>query len=490
MMGSSGGRALRGLVLAFYTILFLFTFHEADEDVWGRMAVGRLVLDSVEFPYEDVFAYVPTKSPWVDHEWLSGVVFYTVHEKFGAAGLVWVRALAGLGAVLLVVKLGGPGVGTSAAACVMSVATAVLVLQGFNGVVRAQVFSFLLFASFWWLLERPGKLVWLLVPASALWANLHGGVVVGVFLIAVYAACSSGRRRSLVVVGALATAATLANPYGIHYWTYLAGALSMSRPEIVEWGSVTLTPLLADLHVKLAMLVVVLVVALAPRSVRPPRAIVLGATLVASWMHLRFTPFLGLAMVVALPRAVESLFEKGQAAFPKRWVPSLAPLAATVLLVALFLTGAAVAWRHRDLGLRMTVPPDRYPVAAVRVLERSKISGRLAVYFNWGEYALYHLHPRIRVSIDGRYETVYPDDVVRANWDFTRDLPGAETLLDRYPADFALYPTNSGAARRLDDSAAWERVHWDDASVLYSNSETIDGKSLKTSLVLIENTVR
>lgn len=56
MVGSSGSRVFLAFVLAFYTALFLFTFHEADEDVWGRMAVGRLVhrgLASAEFPYED-----------------------------------------------------------------------------------------------------------------------------------------------------------------------------------------------------------------------------------------------------------------------------------------------------------------------------------------------------------------------------------------------------------------------------------------------------
>ena len=258
MVRSSGSRVFLALVLAFYTALFLFTFHEADLDVWGRMAVGRLVvsglqgLASAEFPYEDVFAHVPTKSPWVDHEWLAGVVFYEVHQRFGGAGLVWLRAMLGVGTVWLVYALGCRGASASVAA--MSVATAVLVLQGFNGVVRAQAFSFLLFALFWWLLEKGDKRVWLLVPASALWANLHGGIATGLGLVAVYAVCSRARRQSLVTVGALATVATLANPYGIHYWRYLIGALSMARPQIVEWRPVALTPLLENLHLKLAAL--------------------------------------------------------------------------------------------------------------------------------------------------------------------------------------------------------------------------------------------
>jgi hypothetical protein len=116
----------------------------------------------------------------------------------------------------------------------------------------------------------------------------------------------------------------------------------------------------------------------------------------------------------------------------------------------------------------MRVPADRYPVAAVERMKNER--GNLAVFFNWGEYALYHLyHPDrgVLVSIDGRYETVYPKDVVRANWDFTRGVTGSERFLDTYPADFALYPRNTGGARWLGGATDWELWHQDEFSVLY-----------------------
>jgi len=464
------------LVLCFYAALFLFTFHEADEDVWGRMAVGRLVLASEEFPYRDVFAYVPTNPLVVDHEWLSGVVFYEVHRHLGGAGLVWLRAVLGVGAVALTFSAARLAGGAPPAIAALSLATAVLVLQGFNGVVRAQAFSFLFFALFWWALEKGVRSLWLLVPASALWANLHGGVATGLVLIAVYLVGSRSRRRSLVVPGGLAAVATLANPYGFHYWTYLAGALAMPRPHIVEWRSVAWTLPLEDLHLKLAGIAIVLLVVLAHRTVPAPRLTVVLGTLAASWMHVRFAPFLGLAMTVGLPRALTTLFDEGGTAFPKRWAPSLAPLGMTVLVLALGGIGAAVVFRQWDFVPRMTTPEDRYPVSAVRRLESTGASGRLAVYFNWGEYALYHLYPRLLVSIDGRYETVYPDAVVRANWDFTHGAPDGARLLQNHPADFALYPRDSGAARWLEESPDWDKAHSDGASALYIYEKTGSGE--------------
>ena len=39
-------------------------------------------------------------------------------------------------------------------------------------------------------------------------------------------------------------------------------------------------------------------------------------------------------------------------------------------------------------------------------------TGRLANEFNWGQYALWHLGPELRVSIDGRRETIYTDRTI------------------------------------------------------------------------------
>src|SRR5690606_14688422 len=35
--------------------------------------------------------------------------------------------------------------------------------------------------------------------------------------------------------------------------------------------------------------------------------------------------------------------------------------------------------------------------------------GRLVTFFDWGQYALWHFAPRLKVSMDGRRETVYSD---------------------------------------------------------------------------------
>jgi hypothetical protein len=163
-----------------------------------------------------------------------------------------------------------------------------------------------------------------------------------------------------------------------------------------------------------------------------------------------------MVIVVTLAPSWEDVFRK------KRHVLALAVMVVTLSLLAI---GGTVGYLHRDFSLALRVPEDRYPVEAVNLLKEER--GNLAVFFNWGEYALYHLYPRVLVSIDGRYETVYPEEVVRANRRFQQGDPGSEAFLDTYPADFALYRRDKGAAGLLAHSPGWHLWSEDETFVLY-----------------------
>ena len=63
-----------------------------------------------------------------------------------------------------------------------------------------------------------------------------------------------------------------------------------------------------------------------------------------------------------------------------------------------------------------------FPIRAVALLKQSNAAGNLAVHFDWGEYVLWHLGPRIKVSIDARRETVYSERSYAENLRFTTGL--------------------------------------------------------------------
>jgi hypothetical protein len=81
-------------------------------------------------------------------------------------------------------------------------------------IVRAQLFSLVLFCAVLLLLRAearlPSRRVWLLVPVIAVWANLHGAVLVGLAIAGAYLVLERLRREPVVAVSVLvACCATL-----------------------------------------------------------------------------------------------------------------------------------------------------------------------------------------------------------------------------------------------------------------------------------------
>jgi hypothetical protein len=221
--------------------LFCLSTTLPDLDLWGYLAFGRLYWSEASFPYQDIFAYVPTIKPFVYHEWLTGVVFYPLAIATGEVGLQTLKYGLGLGTVALAYATARRRGGSQVAATLLILMTCYIWKRGY-GAVRAQVFTFFFFALVLYILERVrlskrwGGLMWLpliMVP----WANFHGGFVAGLGLIFLYALGEALAGRPFwpyVLTLVVATLATLINPYGWDYWSYLAWALTMPRP-IGEW---------------------------------------------------------------------------------------------------------------------------------------------------------------------------------------------------------------------------------------------------------------
>jgi hypothetical protein len=121
---------------------------------------------------------------------------------------------------------------------------------------RPQVFSFVLFAFFCWVLEgyrfnRRNKL-WMLPFAMVLWVNLHGAFALGLGLVAVYLvsgivfltadrerpdALSPSQIGNLGITFVACAAATLANPQTYRVYDYIHTVLSdqASQRLVMEW---------------------------------------------------------------------------------------------------------------------------------------------------------------------------------------------------------------------------------------------------------------
>ena len=108
-----------------------------------------------------------------------------------------------------------------------------------------------------------------------------------------------------------------------------------------------------------------------------------------------------------------------------------------------------------------------FPVRAVAALEEAGVEGNVAVEFNWGEYVIWRLAPRVRVSVDGRRETVYPDAIYRENLDFMRGQGEWARLVDRPETDLALVDRERPAYALMRSHPGWTLAYQDALAAVF-----------------------
>ncbi len=110
-----------------------------------------------------------------------------------------------------------------------------------------------------------------------------------------------------------------------------------------------------------------------------------------------------------------------------------------------------------------------FPARAVVLLKRSGFRGNVAVPFDWGEYVIWHLGPEVKVSNDGRRETVYSDANYRQSRDFDRGTGIWDALLKAAPAtDLVLAPNGSPTANLLSRTPGWLPLYQDTFCLIFA----------------------
>lgn len=113
---------------------------------------------------------------------------------------------------------------------------------------------------------------------------------------------------------------------------------------------------------------------------------------------------------------------------------------------------------------------ETYPVAAVAALKASGATGNMVVPFDWGEYVIWHLGPQVKVSIDGRRETLYSDDVRQADIRFRSGGKDWDAALK--PADLAMVTRHSPPDKLMRAKADWVLIYEDPVAAVFAREGT------------------
>jgi len=230
-------------------------------------ALGREIVKLGSIPSGIPYAAAPSVD-WVNVPVLGELVFHWLQGLGGDRGLLVAQLVATTAALAILAVDMRSARAPDAAGAVVLVAVFFAALPSFI-VVRAQLFSLVLFCLVLVLLRAearaPSRRIWLLVPLVALWANLHGAVLIGLAVSAAYLLLDRARREPLVASGVLLAsgAALFLTPALLHSAEYYLGVM---RNESAARGEGLWAPL--SFHAPFDVLFIVLAVPLVAFALR------------------------------------------------------------------------------------------------------------------------------------------------------------------------------------------------------------------------------
>jgi hypothetical protein len=264
------------------------------------------------------------------------------------------------------------------------------------------------------------------------------------------------------VVGAAFAAAmlaTLLNPYGWGIWQFVAETVRLGR-DIQEWQPITSHPA-THLALWCASLAIGAAGFVRSRATgRWSHAVMAGLLAFASWRVARLDAFF--CLTVALLLAPHLM----PAAAPMRRLRRGDPAWVIVAIAGLLIIGSAsmrARARVSCIEIEGDWPPD---AASVSFIGEQRLQGRMLTWFDWGEYAIWHLAPRVKVSIDGRRETVYSEAMTAAHFRFYADADQGE-LVRRLDPDLIWLPRTLPVVSRL-AREGWQPLFETDTSILFA----------------------
>jgi hypothetical protein len=426
------------VTLLFLAIATAACLMPAQSDTFWQLRAGHDIVTTGRILLEDTFTHSVRGAYWPNHEWLSEVLFYGLHAVGGMPLLTaFAASMIVIAWVLVWQVMRGPALFR------VVLILFVLVTSAQLWTIRPQVISLALLAI---LLVLVGRQRWRFVPLLMVaWANLHGGVMLGLAVLggSMVVRVARDRRQLAPSLGTLAgsAAAVCLTPLGFSIWTEVPAMLQRLRMyDVQEWRPPSLwDPFNVPLFV--AALALLVLAFRHWRALDDSGAMLVGGAVALLPLACKSARNVGPFLVVAAP-ALSVLLAESARVFERPERSARRGLGWTVACAAFAICVSTVlsAWTH---------PPARLnwrPVPAAVAHAIAQCPGNLYNQYDNGGYLVWFV-PEAPVFMDSRQDP-FPSELVLAHRtvETTGDYRG---LFDRFGIGCAALPPWSPTAQRL-----------------------------------------
>jgi len=500
------------LLALFGVFIVLFTTFKisGDDDVFWHLATGKYITETGHVPSTDVFGYVTQGQEWMPFEWGWDVVTYNIYKMAGYEGISIFRTIIFLlmfYIYFLILKKFKVS---------FTVSALFLLILAF-GIMdrltpRPHIISLLFFVLLLYLIfsfryfNRNNKFLYYIPLIFLIWANMHMGIIGGMFLFGIYVVTeiityfkpqsfsskdvpALDKKQLLLLIGIFIASilVMLINPNGLATYIYAYSHTKMKLLETInEWRSPFDTMfsggLVGNVY-KLFLFSGVLVLYYAIKKKDLFFALVYLGFLIYSVRAVRFTVDYNIVIVVFLAVAVSyiisNLKNKNLAEFINR-------KPAMKVVISLFLLFLCSSIPNDKLYLEYMqyyrlygfgINSDFIPTQMFDFMKENKITeiGEKPLnHFGTGGYLVWSF-PNAKNFIDSRNLN---DNIFNEYNTLIAKRPGFEKKLNDYNIDYVMYlgPDLIRGPQEMQQtiisylsqkSDEWKLVFWDDKSLLF-----------------------
>jgi hypothetical protein len=474
-----------------------------DGDTGWHIRAGEWMLDNARIPSVDLFSFSKPGETWFAWEWLADIVLGLLHR---AAGLKGVVLLAGLTIATWTTLLMRHAMWRGANALAgLGLAMLAFTASSIHFHARPHILTLLLVGVAAWLLDRDRRdrtrAVWTLVPLAALWTNLHGGWLVLIVLIGLTAAGTAaeswldGARTAArcvrpamryVILLALCSLATIANPYGValhgHILQYLQDDWIKSVVGEFQAPSFRGEAMGGFELLLIAGLIAIVPLLRARRVVETLWLLFFAHAALTSARHITVYVTLAVPIIAAIAseawrRWVEARPLNSSARILQAIDGDLAAglrrmSAATAMFVVVLIAGNG-EWLKWPAGF----PKEFFPERIVSDHRDRLASARVLTKDQWADYLIYRSWPTQKVFFDGRSD-FYGQEIWKAYDDMATGRANWREQMSKHRIDLVLAPTKWPLATVL-KQAGW-RVLADDGTAILLERASVGYSAVAT----------
>jgi hypothetical protein len=461
-------------ITIFIIILFLSFEQIKNFDIWWQLKTGEIIYSTGRIPKQEIFSYTRPGEIWINHEWLSQLIFFLSFKLSGLLGIVILKMGVLFTAFLIISKRNK--LFMNGYSNVFSLIIIIMISHG-TWLSRPIIFTFLFIPSTLYLLDlyflRGKRILWLIPPIMLIWVNLHGSYIIGLLLIFLYTLNAVFTDRTngvyLTKIFGVSLVATLVNPntYKILIYPLQYATFNVHSKYIVEWQSPTFHTFSAF---EGALLLSILVLAFS-KSVNP-----LDFILILLFTHLGLFAFRNTALYALVAVPIISKYTQPLARhqiklinFPEQSLKNF-----TISFSLAFLIFGTGLFGYASLKNSPLATGDSFidrnliPVDATEYLleNQESLSGyNMFNNYGWGGYLIWRLYPTYKVFIDGRAD-VYGNFI--EEYQMVKTLnPGAPGIIKKYNVSLVIIKRSGPLDVYLSGRPNWKEIYSDHISVIY-----------------------